>query len=283
MTCIVVCTCEVLARDINVVVATHHQTLSDHMNKGKIISLCEEKDIPSTENWYKPEIEFYILCKALRMGGLNPTFEFKIYPSSYRSEREARHGVFLTRAFAPWVFDGDDNSDFYVSDAIIRNGEVFVGIFTRSDNTELMQVKSVEELQKFKAVSTQNWPVDWHTLACLNIKAYSVSSRLQMFRMVHAKRADFTLSAFTARDDYSHVLTGIRLVPVPGVKIAFNGSRRFLIYKKYPNSKLVFEALQNGIRELRRSNAIRRMFVESGYFPSGLDHWKVLKCAEGGA
>lgn len=95
-------------------------------------------------------------------------------------------------------------------------------------------------------------------------------------RMVDAKRGDFLLAPFQSTKDLSFVTEGVKLVPIQNLKVGLNGSRHFGISKNYKNSKEIFEALNKGIKILRKEGIIKKAYEQSGFFNENVKHWKKL-------
>jgi hypothetical protein len=94
--------------------------------------------------------------------------------------------------------------------------------------------------------------------------------------LLQRKRADFTLVEFAATADMSVTSDGIKLVPVPGCKVALSGSRSWIIAKKSPHAKALADALKRGLQTLRDEGRIERAFMESGFFHPKATRWKRL-------
>ena len=266
------------AKDVNISVAVHDHTTDLHVEK--VLSLCAgRKKYSVSSQWHRSMVEFYILCKALRFGGISPSFTIKRYANSARSAVHAIDGSFMMRSFAPWEQENNHLEDFYASDEVVKRGEFWVGVYTRPEYSELLKVNSIKQLRKFKAVTNKNWKVDWQTLHCMNVSTYNVSTRVQMFKMIQSKRADFLLDAFSAEKDMSRQIAGVKLVPVQGIIVVLNGARRYFIRKKSHNAKEVFDALQKGLGIMRSQHLIYKAYQDSGFYHRGTDQWKKLHCS----
>jgi len=65
-----------------------------------------------------------------------------------------------------------------------------------------------------------------------------------MFNQVLFRGVDFTIQEFANTPDLVYEFPKGRLVPVPGIKIALDASRHFMVSKKHKDGKSVFEALE---------------------------------------
>lgn len=223
--------------------------------------------------------EMLLVCQALHLGGLNPVFEFKKFNTYARLLRQVTNGGVLLMMESAWQRDADP-SKVFLSDPVLKMGEFEVGVFTVPRHLELLKVRSLEELRKFKAVSNKNWVVDWATLEFMQIEKFNSPTYPLMFKTVEARRADFMLEAFSNLPDMSQTTDGVTLVPVPNIKIGLKGSRHILVNKQLPNAKKVFNALQVGLKILSESGRITQAYQESGFLHKAVRDWRLLCCAE---
>jgi hypothetical protein len=196
-------------------------------------------------------------------------------PNYTRSLMQSHIGDIDIPSETIWLTD-INQSNFYISDAIISNGEYEVGIFIKPDRVDMFRIQSAQELGKYIAVSSINWTVDWDVLTQFNIKKHSVSNVLSMFKMVENGRVDFTLQDFGVNENFQIKMEEIALMPVPNIKITLKGSRHFVVSKNRKRSKEIYQALTNGLKKLRNKGSIKKAYIESGFFNSIRDDWKIL-------
>ncbi|MCG8395011.1 MAG: hypothetical protein MI745_18210, partial [Pseudomonadales bacterium] len=223
-------------------------------------------------------VELILICQAFHLAGFEARLVINPMPNYSRALERAASGKVTMPAETLWGIDIDD-SLFYKTAPIIRYGEMEKGIFTLPTHTDLLRVKSHKDLRQFSAVSQKNWHVDWDTLRGLGLKQiYSTNKVSSMFKMVAGGRADFLLLAFSTADSgLNQFQYGIKLVPVPNVKVVLDGERHFVVSKKAPNGIQVFRALQQGILELRKRRIITRAFQESHFFHPKTASWKRIE------
>lgn len=246
------------------------QAMEQHPNA------CAEDDFFSAD-WHRTVLEFFIICRAIRIGGLEATYSFSNYPNSRRAIVEMKKGSFMIMVDLPWEkYTQDEN--LYQSIAVIPVGSFVKGIYTRPNHTALLNVKTLEELRKFKAVSNKTWFYDWDALERMNVEKISVPTYVQMGKMVENGRADFFIDEFSVADDFSQFVDGVKFVPVPGFKIALGGSRHVVVSKRFPQSKQVFDAIQVGLKSLHDRGLIEKGYRAVGFFNPLVEDWKVLCC-----
>lgn len=236
---------------------------------------CFEVNDFTEMNTHRGVIELILICKALHRGGLSPDIQLKEVPNYSRALVEATKGNVTMPAETAWNVE-INQSDFYVTEPIFAKGSIELGIYALPSNKSIMKINSVKELKNYKAVSSDRWVVDWSTLNAMGINVHCVPKLHLMFKFIAAGRADFVLNEFSSKEDFSMKIAGVRLIPVPNIKIALDGSRHFVVSRNAPNAENVFKALQKGLSELRQESAISRAFKESGIVNSRVKDWQLI-------
>ena len=220
-------------------------------------------------------VEHVLFRKAVLLGGIDAVFEDFVVPNSTRGRASVYNGSVLSAGNAQWHSYYTELSDHvFESDEVIAQGVYEKGLYVAPDKLRQFTIRSRDDLTKLSAVSDKNWATDWVTLSRLPLtKLYSAPTRASQFKMVEAGRADFTLQDFSSSRDLAIEEQGVRLYPVPGVKIALMGTRHFFINKDLPNSGAVFEALQKGLKILKQRGEIDRALQESGVTNKAVSGW----------
>ncbi|MGF1592689.1 MAG: hypothetical protein ACFCUW_05380 [Kiloniellaceae bacterium] len=239
-------------------------------------NVCAEEEFFS-DQWLRTALEFIIACRAIRLGGIEATYTILNYPNSARTRTELLKGSFAIMVDFPWG-DFASHEDLYRSDAVLRIGDFVKGIYTRPDHTELLQVRTLEELRKFRAVSNETWFYDWTALQRMQIETFAVSRYELMGKMVEGRRVDFLVGEFPGVDDLSQYINGFRFVPVPGIKITLPGTRHVAVSKQVPHAREIFDALQIGLAILHDRGLIRKGYSTVGFFNPRVEDWKSLCC-----
>jgi len=240
--------------------------------------VCTKDDVYSSK-WLRTSLEFVILCRAIRLGGVEATYRIMSYPNSARTRAELLKGSVLTMVDFPWgAFS--NNKTLYKSAAVLKVGEFVKGVYTRPDHTALLKVKTLKGLRKFTAVSSKTWVYDWDALERMQVRKHSVAKYGQMGKMVASGRVDFLVSEFPGASDLSQYINGVRFIPVPGLKVALLGSRHAVVSKRHPNAKPVFAAIQSGLKIMRARGLIKLGYRAVGFFNPRVADWKVLCCSE---
>lgn len=235
------------------------------------------KDVASLKSSVanRPVAEIVLAQQAIEAGGLSATIEFVITPNAARDIVLVEEGEALMAAHT--VFSSDISRKLYRSETVIPVDSFVKGIYTTPENKNVLEVGSLDELRKFKAVSSTAWTADWATLQRLGLKeVYSAPTYESMIKMVAHGRGDFALLEFPNKNDLSLELFGVRLVPVPGLTIGIKESRHFVVSKSHPDGRKVFEALQRGLQTLKEEGRIKRYMQDVGFYNFRVADWKLI-------
>lgn len=247
----------------------------ESFNQWVKITPCEKISNFNSPYANRGTIELVIICQALDVAGYKTTLKLQKYPNYKRALIQAKYGVVNMPAETLWESDIDEDY-FYKTSPIIKNGEFEKGIYTLPTNKKVLDVFFMNDLMALTAVIPQIWTVDWQTLQSMNIKVSSASNKLNLFKVLQKKHADFTLLEFSSVDDMSSEFGGIKLIPVPYIKVALNGSRSFVVSKNAPNAEALYKALNQGINQLRKKGVITKALEESGFINERVKYWKKL-------
>ncbi len=261
---------------INVGISPHQQVHRqlNFLTRG---NSCDAIESDALKQASRVLIESILICQALRIGGLEPHFNFKSVSNIPRLIQQVSAGDIDLMIDSIWLALTDTNT-MYVSDPILREGEIVKGIYSSKKNKAIFKVTSLKELQAYNAVSSSFWKTDWQTLKLMGITSHSVSKYAFMLRMVDAQRADFLLDDFSNREDLRQVYQNIALHPIPNVKIAIKGTRHIVINKHNSNSLKIYNALQKGLKAMRKQGTISQAFQEAGFINAKVKDWQVLCC-----
>lgn len=216
-----------------------------------------------------------ILQQALHHGGLTPRLKFVETPNTARARMMVRNGEVVMASQDLWSTAFTD--DVYMSSAIIPEGKFFKGIYGLKSNKKLMQVRSLKELRDFTPVCSSSWVVDLKTMHHLRFDyVHNVPRFDLMTNLIRMQKADFILYGFTGNKDMSLKYNGVTLYPVPGIKIALEDSRHFMVSKVHPDGERIYAALERGLAIMREQGTIQRYFKESGFYNQETDDWKLL-------
>ncbi|MGJ8692813.1 MAG: substrate-binding periplasmic protein [Thalassotalea sp.] len=218
--------------------------------------------------------DLLIICHAFNESAMDVEFIFTAVPNYVRGYMLVKAGKVHLNAETIWE-NQHDTKLFYLSVPIIEQGEFEVGIYVPPYRTDLLAITSLEELQKYTAVSQRSWVNDWALLERLALKRiHSVSTISQMFKMVGHGRIDFLLWTFTSNKLMSQKIHDIELYPIPNLKFVIPDSRHFAISKSAPNAYKIFHALNAGILQLKQNGILHKIYTQAGFINPKVSDWK---------
>jgi len=261
-----------------IVGVTKYQNIEQSFEKLLKDKTCDQVKFAELGNISRLLAEAILVCKALRIGGIEPEFIFNNYSVASRLLLQIQQDTPIEIMLDSAWLSNIKPKHVLISQALIRKGEFVKGIYTHKDNTQLLNINSLEGLTVFSATSSKNWKMDWDILQEMNIKTYSVVKYSQMLKMVMAKRVDFLLDEFSSRDDLSQLGDNIDLIPVPNIKISFNDSRHILVNKHKTNARLIYNALEKGLSALRQDGTIEEAYQKSGFINKRTKKWQSICC-----
>ena len=226
----------------------------------------------------RPTVDFVLQLQALMASGLDFDYELRVVPNYERAKIEVLHGYADLTGETVWNNEIAAHTDILLSTApVIRDGEFEKGLYVLPTNARMMQVTSLEQLREFVGATVISWPIDVRSLEAMGLKGVEKAFKEEgLFPLLQRRRADFTLVEFAATADMSVTSDGIKLVPVPGYKVALSGSRSWIIARNSPHAQALADALKRGVPALRDEGRIERAFMESGFFHPKVTRWKRL-------
>ncbi|MCV2362030.1 hypothetical protein LNV23_01035 [Paucibacter sp. DJ1R-11] len=227
-------------------------------------------------------VEVVLLHQALALGGWQHPLQFVDMPSGERLLREISSGRLICSATTYWQQDiagpgAGTGQGVMLSRPMIQMGEFEAGLYTVESNRRAMSARTLADVQGLSVLSNRNWVVDWATLEQLGIsRRQHVTNWELMPRMVAAGRADLLLAPFQATPDLSLTVGNVRLLPIPGLKIALRGTRHYLLAREHPEGFGLRSALDGGLQRLLQQGVVRKAYTQSGFFNARTASWTRL-------
>lgn len=219
-------------------------------------------------------VDMIIAQQALMLGGFTKSFSYHTGNVNFRKTKLLEDGKLLISFDSVWSLDAEQLAkDVYISDAVIRKGEYYAGVFTSPSNHRVLKLQKREDFKSLTAVSTPKWLTDWQTLSALPLKELLREDEwLSQVRMVSMKWVDFVMMPLMPSLKNQYHLEDIRLVAVPNIVLQLNDSRHFIISKHHPDATQAYAALQAGLKQLRKQGAIEKAYKEAGFIPNLNDY-----------
>ncbi|MBP3124834.1 hypothetical protein [Thalassospira sp. ER-Se-21-Dark] len=224
-------------------------------------------------------VMYSILQEALNAGGLAARVQVVPSPNSERSRMMVSEGFADIKS--DWDFNIDADPKVLKSRPIVRRGEFEKGIYVRPDKLTLARNTPISNIHHLSAVSLRTWRLDWEVLERLEPASLSsAATKQQIYSLIDAGRADFTLLEFSSAPEMVRSSDGIRLYPMPGVKVVLPASQHFMISRALPNVEKIVKALNSGIDALHASGFIHQCLVNSGIINEQVRDWRILNPTE---
>jgi hypothetical protein len=229
-------------------------------------------------NAIRPVVDLVLQLQALKAGGLDFDFELVRTLTYELAKTEVIQGRADLAAETIWDSEIAEHPKALLStDPIIRNGEFVKGVYVLPNNEKLLKLATPEELRACTGAVVSGWALDVKTLEDIKLAGLVKTPTPELvFAAIQKHQADFTLAEFSARPDLSTELAGVRLVPVPGCKVAIMGSRSWIVGRASPHAAPLHAALMAGTKKLRDNGTIERAFSECGFFQARVADWKRL-------
>ncbi len=240
-------------------------------------NILEIKNFTGTHS-QRDVIEFILVQQALALGGSNINFTFTLGNYDARNLKLLQSGLLLISFDSMWLSQiSPAHEDVYISDPIIRKGEFWAGLYTATTNEKALATRDLTSFQRLSVISNKNWLVDWKTLTQMSPKHLTHEEEwLSMAKLVNMGWVDIMLAPFTPQEPFSYQGGDYHIVAIDGIKIALNDSRHFVVSKKHPRGKETFEALQKGLKILRKRGTIIKVFKQSGFFNKKVQGWHTI-------
>ncbi|NIZ00092.1 amino acid ABC transporter substrate-binding protein [Thalassospira lucentensis] len=220
-------------------------------------------------------MNYSIMREALKVGGIKAHIKPVPSPNSERSRMMVQTGAADIKT--DWAFNIDDSPNALKTEPFIRVGEYEKGLYTSRRVAGLYANTPAESIQTLRAVSLRNWRLDWQVLESLTpASVMNVATQEQIFSLIEAGRADFTLLAFSSAKGMMREINGIELFPIPGVKVALAGSQHFMVSRHLKDADALVAGLNRGIKILYKNGFIRRCLINSGIVNPQVADWKLL-------
>lgn len=222
--------------------------------------------------------ETQIVLRALAIGNYSRSLELLPMVSDYQSQLDhLLSGKVAMVIDSVWRKDAEALSDrIFMTEPVFLPGQYHAGFYTHPETLALLPESGLD-FSKLSAISNHSWSADWQLLTQLKLaRLEHVETWPVTFKAVYYRKVDFMLAPFSYNPGLELNWHNMVLVPIEGYKASFSDSRHFLIGKSRPGSKTFSEALNKGLRVMRNSGEIERIFTESGIFNSQVKTWQAL-------
>ncbi|WP_143247617.1 hypothetical protein [Agaribacterium haliotis] len=221
------------------------------------------------------ELELLLLCRALREADPGVELEL-VHSANYsRNLRLLLDGKVDVAAESVWANDVAE-LELYVSSAVLAEGQIVKGIYTRFDHPLRQLPAEKIDLSLYRGVTMQNWTYDWQAVSELTPHATGALNTYSVHKIINSGRADFTLSEFPSGPGLEINCSGEKLYPVPGLKVAMPGSRHFAVSQKSANGAAVYSMLNRGLALMSNTGRVLAAYESIGFFNALTNNWEFM-------
>jgi hypothetical protein len=245
---------------------------------GSLSPLEIENFIPKSDGSHLEIIEMIILQQALHLGGLKEPIKFEPHDMANLGEiAPIVDGTILMFGRSMWLQTSVDyQGSLYISEPVIKYGEFEAGLYYNIANKDLKDIK-VDALSEFKIVANPRWLADWRALLNSPMTMVNfIGPWENMIAMLDANIVDLMLVNFSVSNDLNMIFKDKLYQPINNLKIVLPDSRHFVVSKRHPRGKEVFEALQKGLTIMRKLGKIRKLYEQAGVINSKVKNWDII-------
>lgn len=234
---------------------------------------CRKCRIPGQSNLSL--MNYTLLREALTAGGITAEVVPVQSPNSERSRKMIRAGIADVKT--DWVFNISPAEGALKTAPLFQSGEIEKGLYARPGFMADDLPETLEDIGTLRAVGIRTWRLDWQVLESLPVASLiSAATTRQMFSLIDAGRADFTLLEFSSQEDMGREIDGIWLYPITGIKVSLPATQHFMVSDQLEDANKVVAALDRGIRVMRDNGFIHRCLVNNGVINPAVENWHNL-------
>lgn len=259
--------------------AAVHEDTYEKFRLGKYDDICRTFDPENHDQIYRIIVDLMIFCEALIAVEYEPKVILIPSPNYSRSLRFVESGAAHTTIDSVWI-DDIKRLNLRATNPVLHKGEFEKGLFTIPGHPLLTAKNKVQALNESMGVTFKNWKYDTDIMLGLTDNVVFTNNFDSLFRMLYAKRVDFTFLEFPHNENQTFELNGKTLSCVQGVKVLIPEARAFVVSEKAPEASALFNALNEGIEKLQSQGRIRAMYMQYGIVNAQVEDWVTLNPLE---
>jgi hypothetical protein len=239
------------------------------------ISDCPSLDSPVLKDIQRSTIELMFVCHALKNAKIGTKFVLVPSPNVKRTLlRLENHEIDIegTSKFKKALVD----RKLLTSDALLRQGEFVLGLFTTPNRKEVLSLQTMEELRKHIGVTVEHWKMGRAVMEQINLKKVRFVGKFpHIARAILTKRGDFTFNKLKTPSVGSG---DSKILRIDGFKASLPDERVLAISLKRRD---IFQAVQNFIKQSRKPvDQIRKAYIHSGFIALDYENWIDVRLAK---
>jgi len=232
------------------------------------LSSVDLKDV-SRKGLTRHVAEMWLFQLAAARGGCSCRIEFEPYQvetTHARTIAEISAGRRLSDPIAGFREDSRYGEGVSFSDPILSGDDFLVGIYSHESRTDVLNQQDSSRLRDLMYVIVHGWEVDRKVLKAKGLRWIEADNWNSALRLIEARRADAILQPFSTQARRALGADGYEaaFVPVPGFMMKFGYGRHFTVSNKHPDGREFLGSINAGLRILRESGFIQRLWLASG-------------------
>lgn len=237
-------------------------------------TMCRElEQIDVGEN--QMVFEYFLLCNLIKMSVPDAQFKLIGFPVVQRVVKALVDGYVDVSGFGVWFHES--SSEFLLhSKPLLKKGEFSKGLYTTSEILTRYRQAGAPLLKSLIAVSNKNWTYDWQLLECSDLNVIHVDKYSQMFNVVKLGRADVLPLAFGGGNDLTRTEFGIKLYPLPGVKLVIPDASHYVFSKRSEYSLVVSTSLDASLDKMRENETLQGWYLKIGVVNPAVNKWATI-------
>lgn len=213
--------------------------------------------------------EMWLFQTVVVQGGCDCQVEFQSYQvetTHARTIAEIAAGRQLSDPIAGFRQDSRYGDGVWFSDPILDGDDFLVGIYTHHSRTDVLNQQDASRLRDLTYVIARGWEVDRKVLKAKGLRWVEADNWTSALRLIEARRADAILQPFSTQARRALGADGYEasFLPVPGFMMRFGHGRHFTVSKKHPQGAEFLQQIDTGLRALRESGFVQRLWLASG-------------------
>lgn len=257
----------------------------------------KNKDLYTIDNFntiYRNRGTVELILLHLALKSADEEVSIKLMPTTNRKREQylVYQGVAHIAAQCMWEKNINPN-DYMITSPVMKKGTCEKGIYALMKSRVRKDVKSVEDLRKFKAVVLKYKNPDLDTLKAMGIdKIEIVNNKDLLFASLYNKKNDFAVFNISENNNFNITHTieierkyrsgtvkikrNVRLYPVKNIKIGLHGSLHYITTKKSKDSEKILNTLEKGIKTLKEKKFFIKAYTEARCMNYRAVSWKQI-------
>ncbi|TGG93226.1 hypothetical protein E4656_09195 [Natronospirillum operosum] len=216
-------------------------------------------------------VEMVLLQQALAAAEVTLPIEFVAVDSGSAMKDALRDGSAVAAGTSFWLGELTPlHEDVRISTSVISRGQFEVGFYVHPDSVVL----EGQDVSSLRQISTRQWQQDWQRLTETGFDALvHWDAWPSQVESVRSGEISFLIAPFQSNEHMLLELDDRTLAPVPGIKLALQGSRHLAVSRQHANGAFFNSALQLGLLRLKEEGRTEQAYIDAGFLQPAVHDW----------